>query len=999
MKTWLINAWCLIFIQAQVLGQGSFNFDNPIMIRSAGVEQERIFNFVEDQRGYIWITTTAGLFRYDGQDANVINFTDYKYNLPSVSSCLTTFGEEFLIFGSIQGIVLYNIYNGAIKHISLPLVEPIDPFNSARVVRVIENQDGSMWVVCLGAVHLLGPQQEVLKSYIFREATFSEHAISSSGDFFGFDLSNQKIFKFPKSVVDSTETFAMLDWLGTSVDKVQYLDDLHLLFYNRSKNYLANIDLTTRAITPITNQIQLTNNFHLKTIYLLNKEQFITVGAEQITINNLDDYSLSQVAELPKILRDNFLNSAIISASGHLFVGIEDGAFIYSKLAKIITPLDQINQALSTISINLDIIAVYFTPTDWWIGTHGSGVLRYNLSSKKISPIFFNLPEAPLQNLIWNLHAVHPDTLWVGTSSGLFWLNVSNESYGRITHLSKPPGLDQVPITTLFADSRGWIWIGLGLGMGGTCYKPTLDQFIYYPPTSQGGLPLAYWKFIAETPNRDLWMGTQRRGPLVHWHAQADSFSVIPQSISSGFSFEIGQALISDLQGAIWFSGLATGVTRYQPADSVFTHFKMEQGLSSNKVNRLFCDRDNDIWIGTFNGLNLYNQQTNKLLQFNKLHGLPDNRITFIDTMPGTGEFIIGTYHGLATFEKRDLQQLDLNSKLTISDLRINNQPVDVRSKTIILPYWKNNLEIIFTQVDYETGSSRTYAYRINQDTIWQNLGDRSQVRFAALSPGKYIFSLRVCSSGNLCTEAASALTVIIHPPFWKSLWFFVASILGVFGLSFLFFYLRYRQILQLQKIRQGIAADLHDDLGASISNIYLMAELASQHKETLPADTREQLALIKEESDAVNRSIQDIIWNINPEHDKLNDLLIRMRRRASELFEQHNIEYEFELDQGIDDVVLQAENKKDLYLILKEAINNLLKYANCSQAYIRITKNGRDLDVLIRDNGQGFDLDNTPASNGLNSMKMRAKKLKGALQIHSVPTSGTEIHLTFPIT
>ncbi|MBK9983020.1 MAG: tetratricopeptide repeat protein [Saprospiraceae bacterium] len=219
--------------------------------------------------------------------------------------------------------------------------------------------------------------------------------------------------------------------------------------------------------------------------------------------------------------------------------------------------------------------------------------------------------------------------------------------------------------------------------------------------------------------------------------------------------------------------------------------------------------------------------------------------------------------------------------------------------------------------------------------------------------------------------------------------YYFIAGIVTLL-LFFILFYKNYqtKQLLKLQTLRNRIAIDLHDDVGSTLSSITIFSELAKQQSN----EAIHLLDNISESSRKMLESMADIVWTINPENDNFEKIIWRMRSFAYELLRAKNIDFEFTADENVARLKLPMEVRKNLYLIFKEAINNMVKYAGADRAFFSINGTKNNLTMVIRDNGKGFDVNQPSEGNGLKNMKKRAEEIGGKLLIDSGAGKGTTI-------
>jgi two-component system sensor histidine kinase UhpB len=202
------------------------------------------------------------------------------------------------------------------------------------------------------------------------------------------------------------------------------------------------------------------------------------------------------------------------------------------------------------------------------------------------------------------------------------------------------------------------------------------------------------------------------------------------------------------------------------------------------------------------------------------------------------------------------------------------------------------------------------------------------------------------------------------------------------------------RQKLKFQLLRNKIASDLHDDVGSTLSSISIFSQMARQQSR----DINPLLDSIGESSRKMLDAMADIVWTINPENDQFEKIILRMRSFAYELLGAKNIEFEFDAEDDIVALKLPMEVRKNLYLIFKEATNNLVKYAEADKASFTIREEKNTLSMLIRDNGKGFDITRSTEGNGIKNMRKRAEEIGGRLYIDSEPGHGTTIQLRIAV-
>ncbi|HMJ48261.1 MAG TPA: tetratricopeptide repeat protein [Ferruginibacter sp.] len=206
------------------------------------------------------------------------------------------------------------------------------------------------------------------------------------------------------------------------------------------------------------------------------------------------------------------------------------------------------------------------------------------------------------------------------------------------------------------------------------------------------------------------------------------------------------------------------------------------------------------------------------------------------------------------------------------------------------------------------------------------------------------------------------------------------------------------KRLLEMEKMRNGIARDLHDDIGSTLTSINILSKVLLQ--QTMQDDsTRSTLQKIKDHSSNIMESMSDIVWAINPHNDTVEKVIYKMKEFASEVLEPLNIKFTFLEQGGFSNVKLTLNKRKDLYLIFKEAVNNAAKYSNCKNIRIVLNHDGEQILLQVKDDGHGFDQNLVKKGNGVRNIYERAKNMVATLQFDSSAETGTDILLTVPVT
>lgn len=333
-----------------------------------------------------------------------------------------------------------------------------------------------------------------------------------------------------------------------------------------------------------------------------------------------------------------------------------------------------------------------------------------------------------------------------------------------------------------------------------------------------------------------------------------------------------------------------------------------------------------------------------------------------------------------------------IRQEFEITGLLINDQPQTEIADTISLNYLQNSLSFMLALPVYPESEKNRFYYQLSPgDTSWRSCAD-GRINLFHLAPNSY--RLRIYTVNNEGIQSAMrTIFITIRTPFWRATWFYVLLLLLIVLIFAGIILYRRRQQEKINLIRNQISRDLHDELGANVSSINIMARMLLQQNNQHPG-ARPMLDKISAYSVQISDTINDIIWNVNPRFDSLEELVKRMTRYASESLEAAGIHYHFDHDGTINDTNISSAIKYNLYLIFKEAINNASKYSNATEIRISFRYSSGTFGFSIIDNGIGFTEKQAENGNGIGNMKSRAKELGAAFELKSEPAKGTTLHL-----
>jgi ligand-binding sensor domain-containing protein/signal transduction histidine kinase len=581
-------------------------------------------------------------------------------------------------------------------------------------------------------------------------------------------------------------------------------------------------------------------------------------------------------------------------------------------------------------------------------------------------------------------------------------------------------GLPANEIFRLFEDSKGDIWIStLGNSQGVlTRWDRATESFHVYSPAD--GIPQAAPTAFCEDNAGNLWIGFYQ-GELLRYSGGRFTPMTSRNGLPAGFI----HALYLDHAGGLWVATGEGGVARSDNPNAeqpTFGVYSSAQGLSSDQANCITEDEWGMIYIGTGRGLDKLDPATGHIKHYSTADGLPNSFIS-VAFRQRDGSLWFGTLQGLSRFIPQP-ESPTAPPAVLVNTLRIAGNPYPLSELGVteiaglVLGPDQNHLEIDFAGLNLAVGESLRYQYKLDGAFAdWSAPTDRRSVSYPNLPAGTYRFLVRAVSSDGTLSTSPASVAFRVLPPVWRRWWFvLLAIVLTAIPVAAV---LRYRQqstraeqeakealqrnreerLQALEQVRRRIATDLHDDIGSSLSQINLLSEVVRQRVGRDAANVAEPLLLISNASNEMVSSMSDIVWAINPQRDHLSDLIHRMRRFASDTLATRDIEFQFQAPDSAVDIKLGANLRREVFLIFKESINNLVKHSGCTQADISFQLSDNSLWLKVSDNGRGFDAGQESDGHGLGSLRERARSIGGRLDLVSGVSQGTTVSLSVLLT
>ncbi|MEZ5426816.1 MAG: two-component regulator propeller domain-containing protein [Pyrinomonadaceae bacterium] len=555
----------------------------------------------------------------------------------------------------------------------------------------------------------------------------------------------------------------------------------------------------------------------------------------------------------------------------------------------------------------------------------------------------------------------------------------------------------------LFEDSRGDVWTSIRSGdaekMGLGLWRRGENKFYFFGEKEDFPSRRSPSAFCEDSAG-NLWIGFYHGG-LVRWRDGKFTLFSGDDGLQKGFV----TSLFQDHSGRLWIGTGEDGLSVVEDVSAVKPVFKRIEGISSDNVRAITEDELGRIYVGTVRGLDRISPERNQILHFSSADGLAADFITtaFRDR---SGALWFGTRNGISKFTPQpDLPMRE--PPILISGIRVagEKQPVSEFGAgevgTIDLKYSQNNLEIDFLSLGFASADRVLYQYRLEgADENWSKPTRQRTVNYSNLAAGEYRFLVRAINSQGLISQKPAVIAFKISPPIWQTRWFFLLAVLSVGLASYYLISLRFRRRLELEKVRTRIATDLHDDIGASLSRISMLSEIVK--RQDAGPDSAERLTQIAGDARNLVDSMSDIVWAIDPRRDSIENVVDRICSFAVDTLGTKGVHWTVDVPPDLSRLHLTAEQKRNLYLIFKEAVNNSARHSECRNASLKIKLRGSRLLAEIADDGRGFSRNgasgNRLGGRGLGNLRARAAEIGGEIKIESKENGGTKIILTIPL-
>jgi signal transduction histidine kinase len=475
--------------------------------------------------------------------------------------------------------------------------------------------------------------------------------------------------------------------------------------------------------------------------------------------------------------------------------------------------------------------------------------------------------------------------------------------------------------------------------------------------------------------------------------------------------------------------------------DGEFHRFTMKDGLPSDSIEQILGDARGNLWLGTRSGIvrvaeaDLARSEAGDLEELPvSIYGPADGLLTIgsaIMFQPNCwkgrdGNLFFAMANSVAAVNPQEVRPNSVPATAVLEGVRVDEKQVwpervgailtaaegegNNSTPAIKVGPGRGDLEFRYTGLSLGSPTLVRFKYKLeNSENAWNEAGAERKAVYRHVPPGEYVFRVIACNSDGVRAQESALLRIIVRPHFYQTFWFQGGTgITALAGLSLAAGTTMRRRMKrrletlrrqhELERERARIAQDLHDDLGAGLTEISLLGGLL-QSPGGLSERSHLALPRIVQRCRELVTALDEIVWAVNPRNDSVNSLSSYLCRYAQEFLEPASIRCRLEVHEAEPDHPLNSDQRHNLFLAFKEVLTNVVRHSKAKEVSIRISVAERDrLLIGVEDNGQGLPAAVGENADGLANLRRRMKAIGGACEIGARPGGGVAVRLSLPL-
>lgn len=927
-------------------GLNRYNGYEFSLVDKMGLSNGKIKTLYEDKNGMLWIGTLQGLCILNQNDLSVKwFFHNNKNHTKKISTTIINCISEY-----INGSVLVGTSKGELFLFDNDSSFRLIYRSEHQITGVCSGKNGEMWVVekCL-FINKLNKHFEKDENFHYHpEDITNVMLVKDSDNLFLLDrwgyivqMSGETGKRISNSLLDSANTKYRDITIGYSSNK-------QILWTGYESSAFIKIDFSNSLLTNYNNEIKPYLKSPPRTI-CEDKSGLVWIGTNDGLIKLyprkklFENYLQASLEEREK----KSVRGIVETQEGDIYIGGYAGLFKIKKGSKA---AEEVPTKLNK-EIFPDKKSIPYRFVDdgnyIWVASETKGVYKLNKTTQEIK-LPLNKIHPEYKNS-YTLLEEGKDSMWIGTNKGLFiYRRKSNELSKRAT-FANDVDISDIIITDLAKNSKHTLWIG------------------------------------------------SRSTGLIELDLKNNSAKIISDSLNRLMFIT---CLFLEHDSMLWVGTRGSGIARMNTHTHKIKFFTKKEGLADNSVASFTTDNFGDYWIGTFNGLSKLNRKTERFENYYEKDGLTDNEFNIAACLKTKdGKLFFGGINGVNSFYPSQIKkEREKNPFIYLSKLLTYNNEKNTlveqlgnlsELQTIHLSHKNSYCSFTFFVDDYYNPLKNTFSYMLEgYDEKWKNLGNQNTISFNSLPSGEYRLVVKGSNSEGLTTENQLTYHIKVSQAFYRTIWFYLLLCMICVLITYAVTRYKVSQRFKMQKLRTKISSDLHDEVGGLLTRISIHAEMIKQG-----ISSENSIEDIADTSRQATTAMNDVLWSIDARNDKIGSLIDHMREHAAQILFPLDIEVAFTI-KGIEpEKELDSNIRRNLFLIFKEAINNIAKHSNAVNVNVSIEKNRNELIMTIEDNGTKNKTNNAGSGQGLTNMNMRANDIGAELNI--VNDNGYKITLT----
>ncbi|MCI0515422.1 histidine kinase, partial [candidate division KSB1 bacterium] len=991
-----------------------------------GLSQTSVFCMTQDAQGFMWFGTVNGLNRFDGFDFKV--YTEISGDSGSLSddwiTALYVDRAGTLWIGTLRdGLNAYQPKTDDFRHFPIERIFPESPLfhqfltelpsmftyiQPISVRSIFEDARGTLWIGTMGSgLYKLDPTTRRFVPAQDQERTgYNEtHNITAITETITPTDTVLWISTFGAGLLKYTPQHGFKQ-VALSPQPPPRLQEQHffsmfpdqdasgpILWIGTMGAGLYKFHVATETFELFSANRADCNCLHNHCITAITKDQdqylwlaTLDCGLAQVDIAQSRFRFYQKESFLPYSLGSNEIVSLFEDKAGILWIGTNMGQGInkLDKRKNKFTPYYHEQGNPNSLSDDAVFSILEDQAGCLWIGTFKGGLDCFDRAQHRWVH-YRHDPANPFSLADNHIRALYEDRhgeLWIGTfTGGLCQFDRKRNRFLNYRHQpANTNGISANQVRTIFEDRQGNLWIGT-FGGGLNLFDRVQKTFTCFrhDPNNPNSLSDDRIYYITQDAAGALWIATSEGGINRFDYPQRQFKRYLnnrhnPNSLSNNRVFMI--FVDPHRPGILWIGTSGGGLNKFDQRTQCFTHYTREQGLANDVVYAILADSLQNLWLSTNKGISKFHPASETFTNYDLSNGLQSDEFNSGAAFKSKrGEMFFGGIRGFNSFFPEAIQINQTIPPIVITSFKIFDKDRSelVRqmspNEEIELSYRDNFFAFEFSSLDYTEFHRNQFAYKLeglNQD--WLRCGRRRYANYTNLDPGRYTFRVKGANSDGIWNETGAAIRLYIKPPFWRTPWFYILSLISIAVTIFAVFRHRLRvnieRTLELEhirhteneQVRKMVAADFHDELGQKLTRIALFSEILRGRLADASFENLQFLEKINRIAKELSSSTRDFIWALDPKQDSVYDLAVYLKDFGDDIFVQTGIAFEVcGLASTLETFKFPVQWRRHLILIFKEAMHNALKHAKCHHVKLDIHLNQRFLSLTLVDDGIGY--------------------------------------------